>query len=283
MFFPLCRMKRASSAADLANASVMSRSDAAIRAVADHGYATPPPKAMRGRHASLPIGATASTWVPPVVAWRAGPPATRRRRDTMTSQFAESDVASGDSYHTPKSAVICTPPNARSLTSTDVRLDQLQSQLTAATPSQMGGGICHVAFSRGHAQRAFGHALIIERYTPNMDVASFAEILVGLRDSLGACLRDLIAEYHGLKLWMGLDVLYRHMSRSRVPWGTSRHTHCRHAQRLTNRAGARPTRRRGAVPRCERPAERQPICAGQHRVARPAGRSICANTKRHLL
>ncbi|KAF0136875.1 MAG: hypothetical protein FD143_3786, partial [Ignavibacteria bacterium] len=99
----MCRKKGSSSAVDLAKSKMMSGSEAGRRVLADQGYAAPSPQAARHHHASLPADATASTWVPPVVPVCAGPPAKRRRRDTMTSQFAESDVASGDSYHTPNS------------------------------------------------------------------------------------------------------------------------------------------------------------------------------------
>ena len=64
----------------------------------------------------------------------------------------------------------------------------------------MGTGNSQVSFSRGHTQRAYRHALLVERYTPNEYVASLSEFLDGLRESLGASLRDLIAEHHGLKL-----------------------------------------------------------------------------------
>ena len=148
--FIMCRMKRSSSDVVLAKSNVMSGSEASRRALADHGYAAPSPQASRRRHASLPADATASTWVPPVVPVFAGPPAKRRRRDTMTSQFAESDVASGDSYHTPNSAVYYTPPDARSLASVDGPLDPFQSQVAASTPRQMGTGNSQVSFSRGH-------------------------------------------------------------------------------------------------------------------------------------
>ena len=74
-------MKRSSSALELVKTKLMSRPDAAARALADHGYAAPSPQAARRRHASLPAGVTASTWVPPVVSVCVGPPAKRRRRE----------------------------------------------------------------------------------------------------------------------------------------------------------------------------------------------------------
>ena len=42
-------------------------------------------------------------------------------------------------------------------------------------------------------QRAFWHAHLVERYTPNDHVASLTEFLEGLRESLSASLRDIIA------------------------------------------------------------------------------------------
>ena len=148
-------MKRSSRAVDLAKSNVMSRSQSARRALSDHGYAAPSPQAPRPRHASLPAGATASTWVPPVVAVCVGPAAKRGRRDIMTSQLAESDVSSGDSFHTPNSPAYYTPPDACSLASADDPLDPFQSQVAASTQGQTGAGNSQVAFSRGHTQRAF--------------------------------------------------------------------------------------------------------------------------------
>ena len=72
------------------------------------------PRAARHRLESLPAGATRSTWVTAVVA---GCPPAKRRLDTRPSQISESDVASGDSFHTPNSAVNYTPPEAGSLAS----------------------------------------------------------------------------------------------------------------------------------------------------------------------
>ena len=68
-------------------------------------------------------------------------------------------------------------------------------------------------------QRAFRQGLLVERYTANAHLASLSEFLDeelsqrerGKRESLGASLRDLIAEHHGLKLWLGVDVQYPHM------------------------------------------------------------------------
>ena len=68
----LCRITRSSSAEYLPNASVISRPDSAIRALAYRGYAAALPQAARPLHASLPAGTTPSTWVPPVQPGRAG-------------------------------------------------------------------------------------------------------------------------------------------------------------------------------------------------------------------
>ena len=196
----MCRMKRSSRAVELAKSRMMSRPDAATRALADHGYAAPSPQTARHRHASLPAGVRPSACVPPVVPVCAGPPAKRRRRDTMTSQFAESDVSNGDSFNTPNSAVYYTPPDVRSLASADGPLDPLQSQGAASSTAQMGAGNSQVSFTRGHTHRAFPNALLVERYTPNDHVSIRAEFLDGLLESVGASLRDLIAEHDGLKL-----------------------------------------------------------------------------------
>ena len=96
--FGVFRMHRSLTSADVAHASVVSRSEAASRALADHGYAAPSQPAARHRHASLAACAKPSAGMTPVVPVCVGPPAKRRRRDMMTSQFGESDVASGDSF-----------------------------------------------------------------------------------------------------------------------------------------------------------------------------------------
>ena len=63
----VCRMKRYSTALELAKENVMSRSQAARRALLDCGSAAPSPQTARSRHASLPAGPTASTWERPLV------------------------------------------------------------------------------------------------------------------------------------------------------------------------------------------------------------------------
>ena len=83
----------------------------------------------------------------------------------------------------------------------------------------MGAGNSHVSFSSGHNQRAFRDALLHDRYTPNEQIASFPEFLDGLRESLGAGVRDLIAEHNGLKMWLGVHVLYRDMFWERIVVG----------------------------------------------------------------
>ena len=50
-------------------------------------------------------------------------------------------------------------------------------------------------------------------------MASNAEFLNGLRDSLGASLRDLIAEHHRVQSWLGVDVQDRHLFQERIALG----------------------------------------------------------------
>ena len=83
----------------------------------------------------------------------------------------------------------------------------------------MGAGNSQVAFSCGQTQRAFRHALLVERYTPNEHIASLAEFRDGLRESLGASLRDLVAEHHVLKLWLSVDKKYWLMFEERIALG----------------------------------------------------------------
>ena len=60
-------------------------------------------------------------------------------------------------------------------------------------------------------------------------MASLAEFLAGLRVSLSASMRDLLAEHHGLKLWLGVDVQYRLMFEERIAVGhLSTHTDVLH-------------------------------------------------------
>ena len=79
------RMKRFSSAIELANSTVMSRSQTERRGIADHGYGAPSPQAARGRHASLPAGATTSKLLSPVVPVCVTPSETSSTRDDDVS------------------------------------------------------------------------------------------------------------------------------------------------------------------------------------------------------
>ena len=106
LFFGVFRIHRSLSSADVAHASVVTQSQAHRRAIADYANAAPSQPAARPRQSFLPAGAIASTWGPPAVHVSVGPPAKRRRFDCTTSQFAASDVASGDSFHTSISAPI---------------------------------------------------------------------------------------------------------------------------------------------------------------------------------
>ena len=112
----------------------------------------------------------------------------------MEGMRGGSDVASGDSFHTPITALYYIPPDARSLAWANGPFDPIESQVTVASQRQTGGGKSQVAFSRGQTHLEFRHALLVERYTPNEHEASIAEFLHGLRESLGASLRDLIVE-----------------------------------------------------------------------------------------
>ena len=108
------------------NASVVNSSQTTRAELADHGYAAPSPQAARRPHASLPAGATLSTWVPPAVLGMVGTPAKRRRVDSTTSQLAASDVASGDSFQTTIYALYYAPPDSRLLGSAVGPLDLIK-------------------------------------------------------------------------------------------------------------------------------------------------------------
>ena len=97
-------------------------------ALADHPYSAPPPQATRRRHGSLPTGALPARWTP-VMQASVEPPTKRRRLDTETYQFGDGARNSGDSFHTPDTAVYYTPPDAREVTSTARPLDPIQSWL----------------------------------------------------------------------------------------------------------------------------------------------------------
>ena len=130
--------------------------------------------------------------------------------------------------------------------------------MTATIQGQRGAGNCQVAFSHGHTQPAFRHALLVERYTQNDHVASLPEFLDGLRESLGASLGDLIAEHQGVKLWLVLDVQYRHMFEERIAV-VHLTTHSLPSQRPPDRPGARPIGGGGAVSHHKFPAAREPL------------------------
>ena len=54
---------------------------------------------------------------------------------------------------------------------------------------------------------------------PNEHVASIDEFFANLRAPLRSSLESLIAEHHGLKMWLGLDIQYRHMFEERTQIG----------------------------------------------------------------
>ena len=58
--------------------------------------------------------------------------------------------------------------------------------------------------------------MLIKPSSPNEQRASLPEFLDGLRESIGASLRELIAEHDGLQLLLGVDDQYRHMSEVRI-------------------------------------------------------------------
>ena len=59
----------------------------------------------------------------------------------------------------------------------------------------------------------------MERFSPTEDVDSLAEFLERLRESIQHTLTELMAEHHGLKDWIGLDVQYRHMFEEPIATG----------------------------------------------------------------
>ena len=124
--FIMCRMKRSSSAVDILKSRVMNRPGAANLPLANYACGATPIQPARPRQGSLPVSPTASTSVPPLVPVCVGPPAKRGRQDTMTSQKAESDVASGESFHTANSAVYYNPPDARALAEAHGLLERLE-------------------------------------------------------------------------------------------------------------------------------------------------------------
>ena len=84
------------------------------------------------------------------------------------------------------------------------------SSVTAPS-SQTGGGNRAVSFTRGSARRAFRGALLVERYVADQHVDDINVFLDSFRQSIRENLEALLAEHHGLKLWLGLDLQYYHL------------------------------------------------------------------------
>ena len=59
----------------------------------------------------------------------------------------------------------------------------------------------------------------MERFTPTEHVDSLAEFIESLCESMQHTLTELMAEHHGLKLWVGVDVQYRNMFEERIASG----------------------------------------------------------------
>ena len=159
-------------------------------------------------------------------------PATKRgRRETVTSQFAESDVSNGDSFHTPKSAVYYTPPDARSLTSADCPIDTLKSQTGALTPGRMGEDNSQFAFFREQTQWELRDALLVERYTPKENVATLAELLDGTDVEYGHKFEERIAVRH---LTTHTAILDNDFQIDQVLYRLAEEVHFRNANFLSN-------------------------------------------------
>ena len=217
-------MQRSSSAADWANVSILSGSQAGRSARADHGYPAQIPQLPRGPHSSLPACVTPSTWVPPIVPLTMGPRSKRRRVDPATALFAASYLVSGDSFHKPNSARYCTAPDARSVASELGPLDPLESRASSSSTVQTGACSTQVSFSRVDTQRAFRQALLIDGCTPHQEGARLREFLEALLQSLGSSLRDLIDQHPGLKIWVKVDVQNGQMFEERIEVASSQPT-----------------------------------------------------------
>ena len=142
----------------------------------------------------------------------------------MTTQFAASDVACGDSFDKPNSGVYSNAPDARSLASPDGPINPLQSQLAAPSPWQSGVCNSQVAFSGGQTQRAFRTTLLLERNSLRNTWPALLSSSMACGSPSGRAW-DLIAEQHGLRLWLGVDVQYRRNFQERIAVGQlSTHT-----------------------------------------------------------
>ena len=212
-------MRRSVSEARIVVGRVESWPREATSALTDHAYAAPPSQATRRRHVSLPSGATPARWPPPVMQGPVEAPTKRPRLDTATYQFGDGASISGDSFRTPDSAYYYTPQDARSVTSAAGQLDPLQSCLSTDRTQQTGCGHSQLTFTRGETQRAFRRAVLVERFTPSEHVDTLPEFLEIQRESMQHTLNELMAEHHGLKVWVGVDVQHRHMLEERVATG----------------------------------------------------------------
>ena len=76
-----------------------------------------------------------------------------------------------------------------------------------------------MTFTRGQTQRPFRQPLLVERLTPTEHVDNLAEFLESMRESMQHTFTELMAEQHGLNLWVGVEVQSRHMLEERVATG----------------------------------------------------------------
>ena len=101
-------------------------------------------------------------WFPPVRPVTRVPAANRPRLESMKEQSAVDEIANGDTFHTPNTAVYYSP-EARLVVSPAGLLDPIQEQISNANVRLPGARISQVSFSTWQTQRAFRQAVFVQR------------------------------------------------------------------------------------------------------------------------
>ena len=82
---------------------------------------------------------------------------------------------------------------------------------TGGCSVQHGGGRRQpVSFQEAAPQRAFRRALIVQKFIPQGFTDDLNFFLESLRPVLQSLIKDLLDEHHGLKLWISVEVTYKH-------------------------------------------------------------------------
>ena len=124
-------------------------------------------------------------------------------------ESAQSDAV--DQYEpTPKRRRIAAESESGAERSWDQSGPHRRASENAADSVEVGGARNQpLAFDVGHPQRAFRRALLVQRFTPRQTTDDLILFLQALRPILHGHLETLLADHHGIKIWLSVQVTYR--------------------------------------------------------------------------